>query len=120
MVRERVVAEDWLISVDANRYSVPFSLIGKTVHVIRHGGDLVVRHGLKEVARHAVLSGRHQLSIKPEHGPGAAPRNAHRRQSAVAAGEPVMHRTVEDAQDVQVRDLSIYEQLAQPMTAEAA
>jgi len=120
MVRERVVAEDWLISVDANRYSVPFGLIGKTVHVIREGGDLVVRHGLKEVARHAVLSGRHQLSIKPEHGPGAAPRNAHRRQSAVAAGEPVMHRTVEDAQDVQVRDLSIYEQLAQPMTAEAA
>jgi hypothetical protein len=31
-----------------------------------------------------------------------------------------MRRTVEDAQDVQVRDLSVYEQLAQPMTAEAA
>jgi len=57
-VRERVVAEDWLISVDANRYSVPFGLIGKTVHVIREGGDLVVRHGLKEVARHTVLPGK--------------------------------------------------------------
>jgi transposase len=119
MVRERVVAEDWLISVDANRYSVPFGLIGKTVHVIREGGDLVVRHGLKEVARHTVLPGKHQLSIKPEHGPGAAPRNTHRRQSDVAATEPVLHRAVEDAQEVQVRDLFIYEQLAQAMTAEA-
>lgn len=119
MVRERLVAEDWLISVDANRYSVPFGLIGKTVHVIREGGDLVVRHGLKEVARHTVLPGKHQLSIKPEHGPGAAPRNTHRRQSDVAATEPVLHRAVEDAQEVQVRDLFIYEQLAQAMTAEA-
>lgn len=34
-VRERVVAEDWLVSIDANRYSVPFALIGKAVQVVR-------------------------------------------------------------------------------------
>jgi hypothetical protein len=79
----------------------------------------VVRYDLKEVARHTMLPCKHQLSIKPERGPGAAPRNTHRRQSDVAATEPVLHRAVEDAQDVQVRDLFIYEQLAQPMTPEA-
>jgi hypothetical protein len=31
MVRDRVVAEDWLVSIDSNRYSVPCRLIGKTV-----------------------------------------------------------------------------------------
>ena len=40
MVRERVVAEDWLVSIDGNRYSVPFVLIGKTVQVVREGGSL--------------------------------------------------------------------------------
>jgi Integrase core domain len=119
MVRERVVADDWLISVDANRYSVPFHLIGKTVQVIREGGDLLVRHGIKEVARHAVLPGRYQLSIKPEHGPGAAMRNARRRQSDVVATETGMHPAFLDPHDVQVRDLCIYEQLVQTMMAEA-
>ena len=35
MRRERIVAEDWLVSIDANRYSVPWRLIGKTVQVVR-------------------------------------------------------------------------------------
>jgi hypothetical protein len=38
MVRERVVADDWLVSIDSNRYSVPWRLIGETVHVVRSGG----------------------------------------------------------------------------------
>ena len=37
MRRERVVADDWLVSIDANRYSVPWRLIGKTVQVVRVG-----------------------------------------------------------------------------------
>ena len=37
MVRERVVADDWLVSLEGNRYSVPFGLIGKTVQVVREG-----------------------------------------------------------------------------------
>ena len=119
MVRHRVVAGDWLISVDANRYSVPFGLIGKTVQVTREGGDVVIRFRCKEVARHDVLPGRHQLSIKPEHGPGAVPRNTHRRQSDVISVESVLHRVVTPSEEVQVRDLLIYEQLAQQTAVEA-
>jgi transposase len=38
MQRDRVVADDWLVSIDSNRYSVPWRLIGKTVQVARLGG----------------------------------------------------------------------------------
>lgn len=83
MVRERVVAEDWLVSIDSNRYR----------------GELV--------AEHAVLAGRHQLSVQPMHGPGAVARNA--RQPAArrdADVDPVPHLT----QVVEVRDLAVYDQ----------
>jgi transposase len=119
MPRSRVVASDWLVSVDANRYSVPYALIGKTLQVIREAGELVFRHAGTEVARHAVLAGRYRLSINPEHGPGAAPRNAHRRQSTPAndAGAP-LGNLITEAQPVQVRDLRVYEQLINPELAE--
>jgi predicted nucleic acid-binding protein len=116
MVRDRVVADDWLVSIDGNRYSVPFTLIGKTVQVVREGGSWVVRHRGVVVAEHAVLGGRGQLSVRPEHGPGAAARNARQRYAAprpAAAAEP--------QREVEVRDLAIYERLfgAEPVEATA-
>ena len=116
MVRDRVVADDWLVSIDGNRYSVPFTLIGKTVQVVREGGSWVVRHRGVVVAEHAVLGGRGQLSVRPEHGPGAAARNARQRYAAprpAAAAEPL--------REVEVRDLAIYERLfgAEPVEATA-
>ena len=113
MVRDRVVAEDWLVSIDANRYSVPFGLIGKTVQVVREGGNWVIRHRGAIVAEHAVLAGKAQLSVRPEHGPGAAARNARQR-----FGAPVAMRTVDATREVEVRDLAVYEQLCE--LAEAA
>lgn len=58
MVRERVVAEDWLVAIDGNRYSVPFTLIGKTVQVVREGAHWVIRHDGQEIARHAHAAAR--------------------------------------------------------------
>ena len=106
MVRERVVADDWLVSIDGNRYSVPFVLIGKTVQVVREGGAWVVRHRGAVVAEHPVLAGRAQLSVRPEHGPGAAARNARQRYSAPRVSAPT-----DPSREVQVRDLAVYEGL---------
>jgi hypothetical protein len=106
MVRERVVADDWLVSIDGNRYSVPFVLIGKTVQVVREGGSWVIRHRGAVVAEHAVLAGRAQLSVHPEHGPGAAVRNARQRYSA-----PRASAVADPLRDVEVRDLAVYERL---------
>jgi transposase len=107
-VRERVVADDWLISIESNRYSVPFSLIGKTVRVVREGAHWVIRYRGQVVAEHAVLAGRAQLSVRPEHGPGAAVRNARRRYAELA--EEAQRRT-DTGREVEVRDLAVYEQL---------
>jgi hypothetical protein len=107
-VRERVVAGDWLISIDTNRYSVPFRLIGKTVEVVREGDRWMIRHRGKVVAEHPVLPGRTQLSVRPEHGPGALARNA-RSRYADTVGRPPLPESA--GRDVQVRDLTVYDQL---------
>lgn len=116
MVRERVVAEDWLISIEGNRYSVPFKLIGKTVQVVREGAHWVMRHGGQEVARHEVQPGKAQLNVKLEHGPRAqrgeqVPSLAPRAHTPDSPAHPAL------AQEVEVRDLSVYEQLVAALEA---
>jgi len=104
--RERVVADDWLVSIDANRYSAPWRLIGKTVTVVRVGDHWQISHAGQVVAEHPVLTGRHQVQVNPAHGPGAASRNARTRFSTPNAA-PVAN----DTEPVEVRDLEVYEQL---------
>ncbi len=115
MVRSRVVADDWLVSIDGNRYSVPFGLIGQTVEVVRAGGEWLIRHRGRLVAEHPVLAGRAQLCVRPEHGPGAALRNSRKRYAG--AMRPTVadaHRhALADEREVEVRDLAIYESLFQ-------
>lgn len=104
--RERVVADDWLVAIDANRYSVPWRLIGKTVSVVRVGARWQISHNGQVVAEHPVLLGRHQVQVDPAHGPGAVARNARTRFSA-----PAPERAANDVQAVEVRELDVYEQL---------
>jgi transposase len=110
-LRERVVAGDWLVSIDTNRYSVPWRLIGRTVTVVRVGGCWQISHRGQLVAEHPVLAGRHQLSVQPEHGPGAAARNARKRYSEHAAANEPTAAAVDILHTVEVRDLAIYEQM---------
>jgi len=108
LVRDRVVADDWLVAIDSNRYSVPCRLIGQTVQVVRAGGGWQIRYRGELVAEPAVLAGRHQLSVDPDHGPGAAARNARQRYTTPpekTPSPPTWHEVVE------VRDLQVYEQI---------
>ncbi len=108
MRRARIVAEDWLVSIDTNRYSVPWRLIGKTVQVLRVGERWQILHQGSLVAEHPVLVGRHQLCVKPEHGPGAAARNARKRFSdPLPASKPALNELA----GVEVRDLAVYDEL---------
>ena len=99
----RVVATDSLVTVDTNRYSVPFTLIGQPVEVLRRDGFLQMRHRGQVVATHPVLGGRHQLRILPEHGPGPIARTARVRYSTGGCS------TAAVPLDVEVRDLAYYE-----------
>jgi transposase len=104
----RIVAGDWLVAFRTNRYSVPCRLIGATVEVQAREGQVQIFHRGEPVARHALLAGAHQLSIHPEHSPGAAARNARTRYPGASQlnGATALHAEVE------IRDLALYDRLA--------
>jgi transposase len=104
----RIVAEDWLVAFRTNRYSVPCRLIGATVEVQARGGEVQIHHRGEPVARHVLLTGQHQLAILPEHGPGAAARNARQRYSGWRADGASRLAPPE----VEIRDLALYDRLA--------
>jgi hypothetical protein len=114
--RSRIVAEDYLVSLDTNRYSVPFQLIGRAVDIVRRGEELRVLHRGEVVAMHCVLTGKYQVHIDPAHGPGVTARTARQRRSTPApgAGDRLCA-----APSVEIRDLAIYDAVATASVLEA-
>jgi transposase len=104
----RIVAEDFLVSFETNRYSVPFTFIGQSVEVQRRAGEIRIFHGGRPIASHLELGGKYQLRVLPEHGPGAVARNQRLRGSTPA---PSAKAGQSWAPQVEVRDLSTYEAL---------
>jgi transposase len=111
----RIVAEDWLVSFETNRYSVPFGLIGHTVSVRREGERLRIRHRDEIVAEHPVLAGKYQVRSLPEHSPGAIARNQRRAPRGAPAPAGSARALLPE---VEVRDLALYEQLCAPLAGE--
>lgn len=101
----RIVAEDYLVSFETNRYSVPFRLMGQEVEVRRRQGQLELRHRGTLVATHAILAGKYQVVILPEHGPGPIARTQRTLRTTPAPPRPVT------PVDVVIRDLQVYEAL---------
>jgi len=110
--QSRIVADDWLVSFETNRYSVPFTLIGQPVEVLRRAGRIQIFHRGSLVAEHPELSGKYHVQILPEHGPGAIARTARRVRSTVLESG-IMGRLVPE---VEVRDLAVYEALLGPIS----
>jgi transposase len=106
----RVVADDYLVSFETNRYSVPFTLIGQAVEVLRGAGRIAIFHRGTLVAEHPEVSGKYQLRILPEHGPGAIARTARRRRSS----RGLMGSAATPFAEVEVRDLTVYDTLLRP------
>lgn len=104
-VQRRIVADDYLVSFETNRYSVPFRLIGQEVEVRRQHGQLAIRHRGVVVATHELLGGKHQVRILPEHGPGPIARTQRSLRSTPAAP------TDPARPEVDVRDLAWYDAL---------
>ncbi len=102
----RIVADDYLVSFETNRYSVPFTIIGQPVEVLPRGAELRIFHRGSLIAEHPLLEGRHQMHILPEHGPGAITRNVRQRWSS-----PTAASRAESPIEVEVRDLEVYEAL---------
>jgi transposase len=110
----RIVAEDYLVSLETNRYSVPFRLIGQRVEVQRRGEAVHIFHRDQEIATHPVLPGSHQFRILPEHGPGAVARITRQRRSTLS--EPATRSA--SLPEVEIRDLACYEALCESAAAQ--
>ena len=109
----RVVARDWLVSFRSNRYSVPCGLVGQPVEMQAREEEVRIYHRGRVVAEHPLCHGQHTLAIQPEHSPGAAARNARTRYANARPGAPCDPLAV----DVKVRDPTVYDTLAEPLTA---
>jgi transposase len=117
----RIVARDCLVSYEANRYSVPWRLVGKSV-VVKDADDGRIRIFLTDglVAEHEKARGKHQVVIDPEHHAGLWERvmGRHRREELSRdVGLPKPERLVLVGRDLPVvlvesRELSYYEEVA--------
>lgn len=102
----RVVADDFLVNLDTNRYSVLFRLIGRTVDVQRREGRILIRYHGQVVVEHEELLGRHQVRLLPEHSPGAIARNPQQPRLR-QVDRPWRPGSVDIP--VEVRDLAVYD-----------
>lgn len=107
-VRQRVVANDALVSIAGSRYSVPARLVGATVTVHELAAGFEIRHGDTIVAEHARQPMKHQVVMQPEHYAGLLRVDRTPLQLTPPQYDPRYPRSSE----VAVRDLSIYEELS--------
>jgi transposase len=92
----RHVSKDCLVAFETNRYSVPFRLAGKRVEVQAEGDLIKIYHNGELVSSHARLNGSYQCSMDRSHYWGLY------KLAAPSSAPP---------DDVQVRDLVVYERL---------
>jgi uncharacterized protein (DUF488 family) len=93
----RYVPKDCLVAFQANRYSVPYRLAGKRVEVLTDGEMIKIYHAGELVSCHARIEGSHRSSVQMSHYVGLI-------KAAKPAAAP--------ADDVEIRDLAVYERLA--------
>lgn len=98
----RKVAQDSMVNLMTNRYSVPWLYVGQVLEVRKQGN--IVQFYSKEdlVATHEQAAGQHQIRVNPSHYHGIYSQKRHSDMKKSDAYTPA----------VMVRSLAVYEQLA--------
>jgi transposase len=102
----RQVGSDARVCFKANRYSVPWRLVGRQVEIRAENDEVVLLFDGQAVARHALLAGRFKESIDPSHFRGLF------RMIVTEEPSKPTHDPRFPVEDVMVRDLSLYDQVA--------
>jgi transposase len=105
----RRVANDCLVALDTNRYSVPWRLVGEPVDVAVVEHQVRIAHRGAVVAAHPLCTGRHQIVRDPEHYRGLF-RTPPARPAAESEHRGLLWPV--PFPEVEVRDLAVYEALA--------
>jgi transposase len=92
----RHVSKDCLVAFETNRYSVPYRLAGKQVEILAEGQEVKIYHEGDLISSHRRLDGSYRSSIDKSHYWGLF-------KPAVPATAP--------GEEVEVRDLAVYERL---------
>jgi transposase len=100
---KRTIAKDCLVTYGTNRYSVPARYVGKSVDLVAGADELKVFRDGELIAQHALKQGRFEVSIDKAHYAELFKRRVQR---------PEPPSLVVPWPDVEVRPLSIYDQLA--------
>ena len=105
----RVVARDCLVAFETNRYSVPLRFVGKTVEVQSWHDRVLIFHEGKLVVSHLRCEGKYRQRIEKEHYAGIFYREELPSLRMLAFD----HGPLCAPEEVEVRDLSFYERVAQ-------
>jgi transposase len=108
----RRVASDCLVNLEANRYSVPWRLVGERVEVAVAEGRVRIFHQGALVSEHPLCTGRYQVIRDAEHYRGLFRRELRSQPQATLPSMPALLWPAA-APEVQVRELSVYEALAE-------
>lgn len=114
VMTSRRSSKDCVISYEGNLYSVPAAYAGKTLQVkITEAGELLICSEVgHELARHRLLLGRGERSVQAEHYRGLGMPTLRIEQGrAVQQIPPADPSMFWDAPVVEVRPLSVYDQL---------
>jgi transposase len=106
----RIVATDCLVSLETNRYSVPWQLVGETVALSIVAHEVRVFHRGKLVAQHPLCTERHRIIRDPAHYQGLVRLDRARAEREVPTASSLLWRN--RLEDVEVRDLGLYEAVA--------
>lgn len=104
-VLTRTVPHDALVVFRTNRYSVPWPTVGRRVTLVETGPQVKIYDGATLLAEHLRREGRFESSVLPIHYDGLLARRDERET-------PFQSVPVAEGEDVQVRDLTIYEAFA--------
>lgn len=96
LAEQRTVDIEGYVHLDTNRYSVPDTLIGKTVEVLKYWQRVVIYHGRDIVAEHErELSGRDKRITKPGHHRPLNRKKAHQGSSMEEQTLTGQHETLD-------------------------
>lgn len=104
---QRKVSADAMVSLDSNRYSVPWKYLGKLVDIYQQEGILQIFYHGRCIAQHPKLVGKHQRSIEQKHFAGIF-RTAIKLIKTPPRHDPYWWDDIK----VSVRNLDVYEQAA--------